>query len=172
MMKRDCEGARTLSEQFCDTYVRLGGRVSYILMPKLLTDRALAERMPSLLNQGRPVNLVEFEGVPAYQIRHKFRRSLYRNGNNPIGLYGALESLFKEEAIKKLFTMPNVWLLNHNEVARKRRATEESVRNRERKLNPEGYRLRAQCANRTRNMSVSAAAREERELANGEGIHA
>lgn len=32
--------------------------------------------------------------------------------------------------------------------------------------------VRAQCANHTRNTSVSAAAREERELANGEGIHA
>ena len=154
----------TLCDEFCDVYV-VDGRVhSFILLPKLLVDRQLAENIRSMLMPGAtPEHLCDCDGTPAYRIRHKFHRAIRRRGNSATGLYGALNTFFNEEAIRLMF--PDVWLKNHNELARKRNAGEESARNHARKIDPKGFALHGQCAMRTRNLSVDRTVREERGLA-------
>lgn len=155
--------SHTLCGDFCDTYVVDGKIHSFLLLPKLLVDKYLAENIRAMLSpMGRAENLCEWEGTPAYRIRHKFHRAIRNRGNSATGLYGCLETIFKEEAIKAMF--PNVWLLNHNERARKRNAGETAERNRARKKDPEGFALRRQCESRMQNHSASWAAREERSL--------
>lgn len=156
---------KTLADQFCETYVVAERGCSFILMPVLLTDRVLGENRQSLLSPGARVDwLTEKDGVPAFRVRTKFHRSLRQHRDNARALFNALNYIFTESAIKRLFTMPNIWLANHNEQARKRNATEESALNHLKKVDPAGFALHAQCAARTRNTSVSIAARKERQL--------
>ena len=154
----------TLCDEFCDSYIMDGGMHSFILLPKLLVDRRLAENIHSMLMPtANPEHLCSYEGTPAYRIRHKFHRSIRRRGDSPTGLYGAPNTFFSDRAIKELF--PNVWILNNNERARKRNAGEEAARNHARKVDPKGFALHGQCAMRTRNTSVYRSIREERGLA-------
>lgn len=162
-MKKSPGKGGTMSELFCDTYVVAGGRNSYIMLPCLATDRGLAER--ALQPTARRQCLVERDGFPAYQIRNRLAKSMRKRGDNMKALFGDLYMMFTEEAIKRCFTMPNVWLLNHNEQARKRRAAEENEENRLRKLDRKGFLLRRQCEARTANRSVANITREARELA-------
>lgn len=159
-------GRNTLCDRFCDTYIAEGKINSFILLPKLLVDKRLAENITNLLSpSGRAENLCDFDGTPSYRIRHKFHRTIRNRGNSATGLYGALECIFSEQAIKELFVEPNVWLLNHNERARKQNATEESRLNHAKKVDPKGFALRKQCERRMQNMSVVRMVREERMLA-------
>ena len=154
----------TLCDEFCDTYIIDGKVHSFILLPKLLVDRRLAENIRSMLMPSAdPEHLCDYDGTPAYRIRHKFHRAIRRRGNSPTGLYGALNTFFSDGAIKELF--PDAWLLNNNERARKRNAFEESERNHARKVDPKGFALHGQCAMRTRNLSVDRSVREGRGLA-------
>ena len=153
---------KTLASEFCDVYVVDATRCAYIMLPELLVKRGLAEAL--LAPTARPGNLVEFEGVPAYRIRRRFKNAILARGDSPTGLYGILEPIFTETAIRELFTTPNVWLVNHNERARKRREFEINEANRLRKKDPEGSALHLQCAYRTGNKSASAFAREQRAL--------
>lgn len=155
----------TISQLFCDTYVRKGDVCSYIMLPALIVNKVLAQN-PSIIlaPTGKASNIVEFEGEPAYKIRHKCHKSILARGDNPLGLYGAINSIFSDAAIKLLFQVPNVWLLNHNARARKQRATDIQRYNYAKKHNPEGVALHHQCADRMRNMSVSQATRYTRRL--------
>lgn len=155
----------TISQLFCDTYVRRGDRCSFIMLPALMVNKRLAQNPSVLLAPtGKASNFVEFEGEPAYRVRHKFHKSIIARGDNPLGLYGAINSIFSDSAIKILFQVPNVWLLNHNARAKKQRTTEMQRFNYERKRNPEGVSLHNQCRERMRNMSVSQATRYTRML--------
>ena len=154
----------TLCDEFCDVYVVDGRANSFILLPRLLVDKKLAYDKAALLSpMGKVENFCECDGTPAYRIRHKFHRSIRVRGNSPTGLYGCLETFFTEAAIKAIF--PDVWVMNHNERARKRNAGEEAARNHARKVDPHGFALHGQCAMRTRNLSVDRTTREERGLA-------
>lgn len=153
----------TLASLFCDTYIREAPLNCFIMLPALLTNKALADNPSIILEKsGKKSNLTEFEGVPAYKIRHRFRKAILGRGDSALGLYGALNLIFKDAAIKILFQTPNVWLLNHNARAKKLRATEIAEHNRQRKLNPKAFLLHHECVARTKNMSVSHAAREQR----------
>lgn len=155
----------TISQLFCDTYVRKSEQNSFILLPSLITNKSLAQNPASILMpSAKTANLVEFEGVPAYRIRHKYHNLILERGDNPLGLYGAINSIFSDAAIKLLFQVPNVWLLNHNARARKQRATDIQRYNYAKKHYPEGVALHNQCADRTRNLSVSQTARYMRSL--------
>lgn len=153
---------RTMADMFCETYVVEHG--GYLLMlPKLLEDTPVRDHA-RLFRGGRPQCLTEHEGIPAYKVRGRFVGALRRCGNNPRALYAELYRLFSEEAIKTLFTMPNVWVLRHNQEARRRRAEEVSNENRMKKLDRAGFALHRQCEARTANRTAGRAAREEREL--------
>lgn len=158
----------TISQLFCDTYIRETPSCCYILLPTLKVNRRFGEN-PSLIlaPQGNASNIVEFDGEYAYRIRHRFRRDILARRNNPIGLYGALNLVFTEDAIKMLFKVPDIWLLNHNRRAQKSRATEINRLNyaRKRQRGPESLALHNQCAARTNNTSVSRCMREMRYLA-------
>lgn len=157
----------TISDLFCDTYIRVETQNCYIMLPALLTNRALARNPSSILAPtGLCSNLVEIEGIPAYRIRHKFHKTIRARGDSVIGLYGALSLVFTENAIKSLFTMPNVWLLNHNALAKKKRATEISELNHQRKVNPSGFRLHTECLDRTKNLSIDKTVRLQRRMCN------
>lgn len=155
----------TISQLFCDTYVRKGDVCSYIMLPALMVNKVLAQN-PSIIlaPTGKASNIVEFEGEPAYKIRHKFHKAILARGDNPLGLYGAINSIFSDAAIKSLFHVPNVWLLNHNARAKKQRITEVQQHRHERNINSSGIDIHRQCMERTRNMSVSKAARYTRSL--------
>ena len=113
------QNRNSISDLFCDTYVRISAQCSYILLPKLLTNKRLWEHPQFLLSPtGKAKCLEEFEGVPAYRIRHKYRKAIRELGDSPTGLYGILNQLFSESAIKDLFSVPNVWVLNHNALAK------------------------------------------------------
>ena len=156
---------RTVSDQFCENYVESDAVASYILLPGILVSREYADHPERVLStEGNRNRLVTRDGVPAYRIRHKFHKSMRFKGDHILGLYGDLAAIFTDAAIKELFISPNVWILNHNERARKRNATEEAAVNRARKLDPLGAALHTECASRTRNSSVSAATRYERKL--------
>lgn len=156
---------RTIGELFCETYVESDAKASYILLPGILVSREYAGHPERVLGtQGTRKRLIARDGVPAYQIRHKFHKTLRFRGNQILGIYGDLAAIFTDAAIKELFKMPNIWLLNHNERARKRNATEEAAVNHARKLDPSGAALHTECVVRTRNSSVSAATRYERKL--------
>lgn len=108
--------------------------------------------------------IVEIDGIPAYQIRHKFHRAIRRRGDSATGLYGILNCIFTENAIRENFTLPNVWLLNHNAIARKRNITEESRMNHLRKQDTEGFRLHSECRRETSNRSAIRVVRDIRAL--------
>ena len=158
----------TISQLFCDTYIRKTPSCCYILLPTLKVNRRFGEN-PSLIlaPQGKASNIVEFDGEYAYRIRHRFRRAILARRDNPIGLYGALNLVFTEDAIKMLFKVPDIWLLNHNRHVQKSRATEINRLNyaRKRHREPESLSLHNQCAARTNNTSVSRCMREMRYLA-------
>lgn len=156
---------QTLDEQFSGTYIKTGPMYSYILLPALLTNRKIGQNPEILLvPEGKPKNFVEFEGVPAYKIRHKLRKAILKRGDSPTGLYGALNQIFNEAAIKMLFLEPNVWLLRHNAFARKQQKTDQYRHNYLREHNKAGLALHNQCLKRTGNRSVVQSAREERSL--------
>ena len=140
-------------------------RVRQIQLAPLLTDKVLAANPASILaSSARRSSLVDFAGVPSYKIRTKFHRAILARGDNPLGLYGILEPVFTEAAIKSLFKVPDVWLLNHNARAKKRRAGEKCELNRLRRLDPAAAALHAQCVARLRNRSASAAMRDTNRL--------
>lgn len=157
----------TLASRFCDVYVADSPRCSYIMLPKLLTNRIQTEAL--LAPTARLKNLTEYDGVPAYKVRRRFKNAILARGDSPTGLYGILESIFTEVAIRGSFLDPNVWLLNHNERARKRREFEINEANRIRKKDPDGQALHVQCLFRTKNKSTTAFAREQRSLSNKRG---
>ena len=161
-MHRGSRRGGTTADLFCDTYVVAGGRHSYIMLSCLATDKGLAERV--LQPTARKQCLVQHDGFPAYRIRNRLAKALRKRRDNIAALFGDLYMMFTEEAIKKCFTMPNIWLLNHNEHARRARATEESELNRLRKLDRVGFALRRQCEARTANKSATKFTRETREL--------
>lgn len=159
------QNRNSISDLFCDTYVRISAQCSYILLPKLLTNKRLWEHPQFLLSPtGKAKCLEEFEGVPAYRIRHKYRKAIREIGDSPTGLYGILNQLFSESAIKDLFSVPNVWVLNHNALAKKKQATERNLLNRMKKKDPKGFQLHGECVARTQNMSVKKTARKIRGL--------
>ena len=155
----------TVASLFCDTYVARDGANAYILLPELLTDRALAET-PGLLfaKTARKCCFCEHDGIPAYRVRPKFVSALRKHGDNAKAIYNYLLYIFTESAVKRIFTMPNVWLLNHNAQAARLRATEECERNRLRKRDPAGFALHRQVSARVANRSASSAARDTRAL--------
>ena len=158
---------RTISDLFCETYVESDAAASYILLPGILVSREYADHPERVLGpEGNPKRLITRNGVPAYRIRHKLHNAMRFRGFHVMGLYGDLAAIFTDAAIKELFKSPDIWLLNHNERARKRNATEEAAVNHARKLDPSGAVLHTECASRTRNSSVSAATRYERKLSN------
>lgn len=154
----------TVADRFCENYVRFGGRCSYILLPRLLVDKAMADADRILQPNSRRNNLVEFDGTPAYRVRNKLVVALRRHRNNIKALFAALYSLFTEEAIRELFTEPNIWVLNHNDQARKKRAAEINEANRLRKTGKGPSALHRECEVRTANKSTAWAMRELREL--------
>lgn len=154
----------TLADRFCENYVRFGGRCSYILLPRLLVDKAMADADRILQPNARRDNLVEFEGTPAYRIRNKLVVALHRHRNNIKALFAALCQMFTEEAIRELFTEPNIWILNHNEQAWRLRTAEINEENRLRKLGKGPSELHRECKRRTANKSTVWALRELRDL--------
>ena len=154
----------TLADRFCENYVRCGGRNSYILLPRLLVDKAMADADRLLQPCARRKNLVEFEGTPAYRIRNRLVVALRRHRNNIKALFAALYSMFTEEAIRELFTEPNIWILNHNEQARRIRTAEINEENRLRKIGKGPSAIHRECEARTANKSTAWAMRELREL--------
>lgn len=156
----------TLAEQFCETYIRHAPECCYILLPVLLTNRVLGKNPEMLLvPEGKPQNIMEVDGVPAYRIRHKMQQAIIKRGDSPKGVYGALNQIFKDAAIKALFLEPNIWLLNHNALAKKQQATDLNRFNYLKKHDPKGLALHKQCFKRTNNRSVAITAREIRSLA-------
>lgn len=156
---------KTLAEMFCETYVQEGTKCSYIMMPKLLTDRVLGECRESLLSpEARKSNLTEVEGVPAYRVRKRFVKNMLKCKDDPIGLVHALRYVFTDDAMKALFSCPNIWLLCHNAKARKARYQEECEERHQMRVNKEACVLHRQCVDRTRNVSVRSASVEIRNM--------
>ena len=155
----------TLAEKFCETYVQEGARCSYIMMPKLLTDRVLGEGREALLSPvARKSNLTEVEGVPAYKVRKRFVKNMLKCKDDPIGLVHALRYVFTDDAMKALFSCPNIWLLCHNAKARKTRYQEDCEDRHQKRVNKDACLLHRQCADRTRNASVRFASIEMRNM--------
>lgn len=156
---------KTLSDLFCDTYIVSDGDSCYIQLPVVLTSSRYKDNIDLVLTQDASrARLVWHDGVPAYKVRHKFAKAIRDRGDSALGLYGALNLIFTEDAIRELFTFPNVWLLNHNARAKKQNARETNEVNRDKKQNPKGYQLHCECRHRTRNLSVVQSAKEERKL--------
>lgn len=163
MVRRSRVGP-SISDLFCNNYVISEVRSSYILLPGI-TDEAMQEgKMPFLQHNARNGCLTKFDDTIAYRVRHRFVKSLRKRQDNVCALFADLHMIFTEDAIKRCFANPNVWLLNHNAHAKRLRATEEHAENRMRKLDPEGYALHMQVQNRTSNRSARQHAVEERGL--------
>lgn len=157
---------QTIAEQFCETYVRHAPECCYILMPALLTNKTWGEKPEILLvPEAKTGNITMVDGEPAYRVRHKFKKAILERGDNALALYSIINQIFTDAAIKALFLNPNVWLLNHNALAKKQQITDLHRYNYLRKHDSKGMILHKQCFNRTINKSVANAARETRSLA-------
>lgn len=156
---------KTIAEQFCETYVIEQDKCAYILLPILRQDKDLAEgRIPLLQPHANKGRMGKFEDVPAYKIRKRMAHTIRSRKNNVRAIFWDLYMIFSEEAIKRCFLMPNIWIMNHNENAHRARKTEVSIENHKRKIDPKGYKLLREIRMRTSNRSSSAYIRAEREL--------
>lgn len=109
--------------------------------------------------------IIDVDGVPGFLCRVRFVKMLSRLEHNPGGIFLNLRPIFTEQFIKDAFTMPNVWLLHHNVVARKAAAHELNIRNVERKKIPISERMmHNEIVCRTANRSANACVRHERSL--------
>lgn len=152
-----------LAERFCDSYVVSGGKCSYIILREV-DIRDCKARFRLLQPSARQQMLTEINGMAAYQIRNKMAAAIKERGDNAKAIFHDLIMIFTEEAIKRCFSDPNIWLLNHNAHAASKRAAEESEDNRRRKLDRGGFELHRQIMDATRNMSASAFVRFKRSL--------
>lgn len=139
----------------------------FILLPILLKDKRLAENPKEFVftPNARHTEITDIEGCPAAWVRVKLIEHLRGLNDNVGGIIMQLRYLFTEDVIKRCFTLPNIWLLNHNIVARKKATYEMQMRNHMLKRVPkEELRLHADVDRRMQNRSVSSATRELRDL--------
>ena len=158
----------TISDVFCDTYVEIDPnprRGGYISISKIITDKYYSQDNSKLFMPGADHTVFDRDGFPVHKVRTRFCHALRKCGDNVCRLYNTLNQVFTEDAIKFLFDGPNVWLLNHNYLARKASARAFNEENRKRKLIPRKERVwKAGIANLTANRSAKAHARYIRSL--------
>jgi hypothetical protein len=158
----------TISDVFCDTYIEMDPnprRGGYISLAVILKDKYYHEDPNRLFVKNACPDVFERDGFPVHRVRTRFCIGLRKCGNSVCRLYNTLNQVFTEQAIKTLFQIPNVWLMNHNYLAKKRRAAEFNEENRLKKLSSKSDRkLHIGCVKATANRSATAHARYIRSL--------
>ena len=155
----------TLADKFCDTYLIDEIGASYIKLNGIRADSRYIQNPELLLvPRANKQRLVVYDGILCYKVRTKYHNAIRSNGNSPEGIYYCLNQNFTEDAIKELFSDPNIWLLRTNAKAKRLRATEQSEYNRRKKMYGSDWDLHRECMMRTSNLSASKSARIERSL--------
>lgn len=159
---------RTLADIFCEIYVerdenpRRGG---YISISPILVNHRYKNHSEHLFVSHSNSRVFERDGFPVHPVRTRYCNALLKCGDNVCRLYNTLNQVFTEDAIKLLFSEPNIWLLNKNYLARKRNRTEINEFNRKKKLmGRHDFNLHNACVSATANRSASQHMRYIRKL--------
>ena len=158
---------QTVSDVFCDTYIEMDPdprRGGYVSIARILSDKRYHDNPKLLFVSNALPHVFERNGFPVHKVRTRFCQGLRKCGDNVCRLRNILNQVFTDEAIKFLFQMPNIWLLNNNYLAKKKAAHDLNEHNRQRKMDPKGSRLHAEVSRVTANRSASAHARYIRSL--------
>jgi len=158
---------QTLSDVFCDTYIEMDPdprRGGYISIARILSNKQYSDNPKLLFVQNAIPNVFDRDGFPVHKVRTRFCYALRKCGDNVCRLKNTLNQVFTDDAIRFLFQVPNVWLLNNNYLAKKKAAHEISVLNHQRKMDPKGSKLRAEISRITSNRSATAHVRYIRSL--------
>lgn len=162
--------SKTMADLFCDIYVEMDPnprRGGYISLAPLVSakNKRYADDPKLLFVPGAIPKIFKRDDFPVHHVRTRYCKALRKCGDNFCRLFIVLNQVFNEEAIKLLFPEPNLWLMHHNFMARRKSAREFNEANRAAKLIPKKeMRWHKGCVAATANRSASAHARYKRSL--------